>query len=356
MTTSQTERTASRSGVHSFEAVARHLDEAAQTVFGSDVRVQAVGIGRDDAGAFCFRAVRNVRRVLALSAASGAVDTVQGIPVVTVDAIVDPLPHLKVPARGPGSPTAASVVQEQGRHRPLVSGLQIENWDDDDRKGHHANGHIVIGTLGCFVSAAGRTCLLSNNHVVAGENAGVTGADRIVQPGDLAVSPGDVVATLQAFEPLVASPAGATVAGGNVMFNVVDAGIAAVDAAASWTQGYLPSRKRSITGTATPKIGDRVFKVGRTTGLTVGGIVSVSDVVGPIPYDLPGVHGAHCWFRDSFTVEGDNGTTFSDHGDSGSAIVKDTGEIVGLLYAGNGTQTYACAIANVLAAFSCALA
>ncbi len=48
---------------------------------------------------------------------------------------------------------------------------------------------------------------------------------------------------------------------------------------------------------------------------------------------------------------------FSDHGDSGSVVVKEkTGEVVGLLYAGNGTDTWACPIDDVLAAFGCKIA
>ena len=46
---------------------------------------------------------------------------------------------------------------------------------------------------------------------------------------------------------------------------------------------------------------------------------------------------------------------FSDHGDSGSAILSTTGEVIGLLYAGNGTQTYACPIQAVLTALNCSL-
>jgi hypothetical protein len=53
---------------------------------------------------------------------------------------------------------------------------------------------------------------------------------------------------------------------------------------------------------------------------------------------------------------GDHGTLFSDHGDSGSAIVSTTGEVLGVLYAGNGTQTYAFPIQTVLAALNCTLA
>jgi hypothetical protein len=93
------------------------------------------------------------------------------------------------------------------------------------------------------------------------------------------------------------------------------------------------------------------IKVGRTTGLTHGSITAVGVVTGPIPYD-PGP----CWFQGQFEIEGENGTLFSDHGDSGSAIVSTTGEVIGLLYAGNGTQTYACPIQAVLTALNCTLA
>jgi S1-C subfamily serine protease len=97
-------------------------------------------------------------------------------------------------------------------------------------------------------------------------------------------------------------------------------------------------------------VGDGVFKVGRTTGLTHGTITDVATTVGPVGYDL-----GDCWFRRSITIEGTNGTLFSDHGDSGSAILNSSGEVVALLYAGNGTQTYACPIGTVLSALTCNL-
>ena len=73
-------------------------------------------------------------------------------------------------------------------------------------------------------------------------------------------------------------------------------------------------------------------------------------MVGPIPYAA-----GPSWFRTSITIEGLNGTMFSDHGDSGSAIVRTNGEIVGVLYAGNGQQTYACPIDAVFSALKCTL-
>lgn len=103
-------------------------------------------------------------------------------------------------------------------------------------------------------------------------------------------------------------------------------------------------------GVASPAAGDRVYKVGRTTGLTYGTVKQIGVVVGPVPYD-PGM----CWFRQSIVIEGDNGATFSDHGDSGSAIMRIDGMVLGLLYAGNGTHTYACDINNVLRTLQCQL-
>ena len=78
----------------------------------------------------------------------------------------------------------------------------------------------------------------------------------------------------------------------------------------------------------------------------------MAAIVGPVAYPRIG----SCWFRGALVIEGDNGTQFSDKGDSGSLIVRTNGEAVGLLYAGKGQQTYACPIDAVFSAFSCALA
>lgn len=95
-----------------------------------------------------------------------------------------------------------------------------------------------------------------------------------------------------------------------------------------------------------------MHKVGRTTGLTYGVVKQVGVVVGPVAYDTGG-----CWFRRSFVVEGLDGAAFPDRGDSGSAIVRSSdGMVLGLLYAGNGTQTYACPIGAALSRFGCSIA
>lgn len=105
---------------------------------------------------------------------------------------------------------------------------------------------------------------------------------------------------------------------------------------------------RGITEAA---LGDKVYKVGRTTGLAFGTVTQIGTLVGPIAY-TPGP----CWFRNSITIESDDGSIFSDHGDSGSIIVRSDGMAVGLLYAGNRTHTYACRIGHAMNELHCQLA
>lgn len=334
-----------------YTVAANALDAAVGRIYQSDVRVRAVGIGRHGNG-FGFQVIRNTAQILPLGLALGPplVDALN-VPITYQDRQADPEPHVKLPATGPGSPTAASLVPEQSQIRPLVCGLQIENFTDDTRTGTIASGHITIGTVGCFVTLnAGGTAILSNNHVVAGQNRGARGTDAICQRG--IGSGADQVATLTDFVAIQASPAGVTPATGGVLFNTVDAGVATVQGGVAFHQAYLPARSLAApSGHTAAAIGDHVFKVGRTTGLTRGTVTAVAAVVGPIPYDL-----GPCWFERAMIIDGLQGTMFSDHGDSGSAIIKDgTGEVVGLLFAGNGTDTFACPIDAVLAALNCAI-
>jgi hypothetical protein len=331
------------------------LETAVNTLFDSDPQIQAVGIARHET-AFGFKAVKNAAMILPLSAAKRTtkpVKAIKKVPVTIETATANIEPHLLVP-----HPLAASFIPEQQLHRPLACGLQIQNVDDDNRQrkaGKLGANLIIIGTLGCFVKlklATGPMAVLSNNHVLAGENRGLKNKDRILQPGSLAFVSNEHIATLTDFVVLKPSPSGARPALGNVVFNEVDAAVAQIEAGIQFNQGYLPARHLLAPhGSTAPKVNDKVFKVGRTTGLTRGSITAVGVVTGPIPYD-PGP----CWFQGQFEIEGENGTLFSDHGDSGSAIVSTTGEVIGLLYAGNGTQTYACPIGAVLTALNCTLA
>jgi len=338
-----------------FDTAYQRLRASAEIVF-RDKRVRSLGISRHG-DSFGYRAVRNSAMITPESVFQYETNLrfandLLSVPVTFIDTPHEVEHHLKVPYSGPGSPTAASSVPEQGRVRPLCTGLQIQNYDDDLRSGVISKGYIVVGTLGCFVKLAdGSSALLSNNHVVAAENRGKKGSDRILQAGGGAFVLGDQIGVLNDFVELKPSPPNASVVTGDVVFNDVDAGVVTISDGTQFGQGYHSSRSISASmRAAPPNVGDKVFKVGRTTGLTYGHITDIATIVGPITYD-PGP----CWFQGSITVEGDNGTMFSDKGDSGSVIVRTSGEILGLLYAGNGQQTYACTIESVFRALNCNL-
>jgi hypothetical protein len=338
-----------------FELALSNLEAAARVLYRNDGRVHAVGITRHADG-YGFRVIRNSRKIVALAEAAAAFPTVQDIPVSYVDAPNGAHSLVKkIPPTGPGSPFAEPLVPEQQFFRPLVCGHQIQNFDDDAREGRPHQGFIIIGSIGCFVVLSGdetHSYLLSNNHVVAGENRGLKGHDRILQQGSTSFEQTQWAATLTNFVELKFSDAGATIADGNAVLNDIDAGIARVEPDVVAGNGYLPLRNLPAPkGTTPPQIGDRVLKVGRTTGPTRGKITQYPTIVGPVDYD-----GQSVWFRNTIEIEGEGGTMFSDRGDSGSAIIKEsTSEVVGLLYAGNGEQTYACPIDAVLAQLACSI-
>ena len=89
----------------------------------------------------------------------------------------------------------------------------------------------------------------------------------------------------------------------------------------------------------------RVFKVGRTTGYTEGEVAYVGGVT-MIEYEP----GDWAYFTDQIMIRAtpDNVGPFSDSGDSGSAILNDRHELVGLLFAGSVHQTIANPIAEVV--------
>jgi hypothetical protein len=332
-----------------FERAMESVETAASELFARDPAVRSVGVTRHDSG-FGYRAVRNSQVIVAEAAVLPS--NLFEIPVVFTETPGEVRSLVTVPGSGVTSPATASLVPEVQRQRPLVCGLQIQNFDDDVRQGVIEKGFMTVGTLGCFVHLMdGRPALLSNNHVVAGENRGQRGRDRILQPGSGSFTAADQVAALEDFVALQFSPAGASPKAGTALLNEVDAGVALL-LEEPWKQEFLSFRALPYPlGIAAAKTNDRVFKVGRTTGLTHGEVKDIAAVVGPVGYG-PGP----CWFRRSLVIEGVNGTMFSDHGDSGSAILRENGEVVGLLYAGNGQQTYACPIDSVLQALKCSLA
>ena len=193
------------------------------------------------------------------------------------------------------------------RYRPVVGGIS---------SGHYA---ITAGTLGCVVkdAASEQPMLLSNNHVYAAistdQNQRAQVSDPVLQPGP--VDGGkieDTVGTLARWIPIkVNSP------------NAVDAAVA--------NSTYQPSpyilgensEYIQVKGLRTVTQGIPVKKAGRTTGLTVGNIID-TDYTGMVDYN-----GQVLTFTDQLLV-----SIMIQGGDSGSILLDENDNAVGLLFAG----------------------
>lgn len=329
-----------------FERCLELIEAAAAEVFGADPRVRAVGIAPLSAGRFGFAATRNVEAILPLGGGEAQpVSEFHRIPV-TYD---ETFGEVNCLTTVPALPPTTTQVQETQSTRPLVSGLQIQNHDHNLRAAWLP--HVMtVGTLGCFVQDDSDTLfLLSNSHVLSPGNNGQVG-DAILQAGTIATTypRAERIASLKQFIAIRPSPFGADPSHGDAVLNEVDAGIAGVDQGVQARPGFLPVRRLApISGANSPDLlKPFIHKVGRTTGLTYGHIKKTATTVGPIPY--PGI--GPCWFRNAFEIRGAGGTLFSNNGDSGSAILNEAGEVIGLLFAGNGDRTYACPIESVLSA------
>jgi len=93
-----------------------------------------------------------------------------------------------------------------------------------------------------------------------------------------------------------------------------------------------------VTGKTVPEIGDKVWKIGRTTSYTDNGTVLDLDWNGSVQYSR-GV----CFFTDCILVQGKK---FSQGGDSTSFVQKGD-KTIGSLFAGSSSHSIICKIDNI---------
>jgi hypothetical protein len=288
--------------------------------------VEGIGVGLQDDG------TPAVVIMTANGAVGGLPRTLDGIPVKLM-----PTGPFSAILPGQGKPNGKGVKPGGGGGggsadptttftRPVPIGVSIGNENE-----------CAAGTLGARVTKGGNVYILSNNHVLARQNAASLGED-ILQPGRYDTSPqcsipaNSSIGTLAQFVRIDFS--------GN---NTVDAALASTTTSlvgnATFTGGYgLPN---STTKAAT--IGMLVQKCGRTTACTHGSVASVDATV-RVQYES-GV----ATFVDQVVVTGKRGA-FSKAGDSGSLIVTDDSNAypVALLFAGGQTSTIGNPIGAVL--------
>ena len=168
-----------------------------------------------------------------------------------------------------------------------------------------AGQFVMAGTFGALVKDTKNDYfILSNNHVIADENRLPVGSD-IFQPGllDGGNASNDKVAKLTKAVQML--PLG---------FNKVDAAIAKFSKKSEASNSILfigPPK-----GSKKAALDMQVHKFGRTTSYTVGRVVSINTDV-KVSYDTGEFN-----FSQQIIVVGDNSTSFSDSGDSGSLILE----------------------------------
>jgi hypothetical protein len=196
------------------------------------------------------------------------------------------------------------MLDPKNRWRPSPAGVSTSRADE-----------VSAGTFGWFVvTEDGEVYAMSNNHVWAKENQGSPG-DPIVQPGRLdgGDPEKDVIMQLYDFVPISFTDQ-----------NTVDVAVASVNTFGDVYMSIL--NVGGITGKRVPDIGEKVRKMGRSTGLTEGTIIDNSASIN-VEYDS-GV----AMFTDVVVVEG---TDIVSAGDSGSPVLASDNSFVGLLFAGN---------------------
>lgn len=212
------------------------------------------------------------------------------------------------------------------RHRPASAGCSI-------------GFGIVTGTLGLVHQRLGSQglYLLSNSHVIAKSGLMPPGTE-IYQPAPVydVNSRNQVFATLEEFVQLKFS--------NNGFPNTVDAAVAKIT-----RQSYVTKKIMQIgdvKAVGIPQRKDKVKKFGSTTSLTHGQILDVHFKVYLDDYatDRFGSTG-RAGFHDQILV-----TRFSDQGDSGSVVLNDNNEAVGLLFAGTDRFSFCNKLSNVFAA------
>lgn len=204
----------------------------------------------------------------------------------------------------------------RARRRPLRIGSSIGDTPPP--------GFIAAGSLGCFVVRRRSPFyigMLTNNHVIASENATPINGP-IAQPGTLdgGAFPGDEVGLL-----------GKVIKLKKTGKNFVDAAVGDVleDVEIdTQTIGNLGNLQGVGDVTALP-VNATVHKVGRTTGQTKGRLRAFDVDNVQVEYDLGVIR-----FDNQIEIEGTGKKAFSDSGDSGSLIVDDNLNAIGLLFAG----------------------
>ncbi len=270
-----------------------------------------------------------------------------------------------IPAEINGVPTDVNVVAgsfefqlDNTRYRPIKGGIQVTNRIIDINDAGTGT-QMSRGTLGCIAvdNTDNAPVLLSNWHVLCA-NGARNGMDKVFQPAPTALPPLDI--TQLPFRPEDDNDK-IGVLRRNAITSKVDAAIAAIDVSScchccgihytnalnGLSVGGRPARN-TIVGDEKAVSGMTVFKVGQST-LRSEGVVVDDDY----PSFTITKSGTSYTFDGQIAIQNvDPAVPFSNHGDSGSALINLNNKIVGLVFAAkkdvlpNGTEENFISLAN----------
>jgi hypothetical protein len=246
-------------------------------------------------------------------------------------------PDEVIPAEIEGFPTdveelpPAECFDDPGRYRPLVGGSQLEYTVIEHPNPHSTIIHNNTGTLGCMARArrTGKNMILTNGHVAAGcgdPSIAIAAGLRHGQPDD-------------SNDCSCCSKCWATVVGTVVDAKVdPDAGLIQIDKCVDMSpnireigaiQGVLTTAQIDALGNQRVKV--RGAKTGSIKFGTVAPTSVDSNAICRERDDAPGNSRA---YTHALRVDADALNFFGQRGDSGSAVLDMSGNLVGLLFAG----------------------
>lgn len=239
-----------------------------------------------------------------------------------------------------GTPRIETGLPDAAKYAPVTGGIQLG-------RRQIVGGIAGTGTLGCVFRDrfTGDPVGISNAHVLLGDipAAGFAVGDVIQQPAPATDPPplSERLGTLLRWRfpdtpALFPSPGGGGVSG------FWDAAVCSIDEGRGASIGEV-TEIGTVTGIGTARLGETVRKRGHRTGLTFG---TVSGIFGS--YAVYDSNGSFLWWmlgQIAIDVLADPnlnpGGLWSDSGDSGSVVVNEANEIIGLHHAGDATSGYA---------------
>lgn len=212
------------------------------------------------------------------------------------------------------------MLADRSRQRPVSAGNSVS----------HALG--TLGTIAGIVTDlydGNRPAILSCNHVLGQLNYARWG-DAIVQPAknDGGTIAQDLCATLTRYVPIRFS---------QTVPNYVDAAIARLWIPPGKLRGLAPwiGALSGIRSGNAARLGEEVYKIGRTTGITKGTILATNvSVWVDYPAILNGTPGAYALFKNQIVTTG-----LAGFGDSGSLVMDAQKRALGMLFGGTKERT-----------------